>query len=62
MHDGGWRIDLQPDRRLIVRRPNGSVAFDGSTVDVAPTGSADVDLYAAFRARVDELVAQHAAA
>jgi hypothetical protein len=57
VHDAGWHIDLHPDRRLTVHRPDGSVAFDGSTVDVAPTGSADVELYAAVRRRFDALIA-----
>ena len=42
VHEGGWHLELFPDRRLIVRRPDGSVLFDGSTVDVAPDGSARV--------------------
>ena len=42
VHEGGWHLELFPDRRLIVRRPDGSVMFDGSTVDVAPDGSARV--------------------
>ena len=42
VHEGGWRLELFADRRLIVRRPDGSVVFDGSTVDVAPDGSARV--------------------
>ena len=62
VHEHGWHITLHPDRTLTVHRPDGSVSFEGSTVDVAPTGSADVELYAAFRARVDALLAQHAAA
>ena len=40
VHEGGWHLELFPDRRLIVRRPDGSVMFDGTTVDVAPGGSA----------------------
>jgi hypothetical protein len=42
VHDGGWQLELFPDRRLIVRRPDGTVLFDGTTVDVAPDGSARV--------------------
>jgi hypothetical protein len=39
VHEGGWQLQLFPDRRLIVRRPDGTVLFDGTTVDVAPDGS-----------------------
>ena len=35
VHEGGWHLQLFPDRRLIVRRPDGTVMFDGTTVDVA---------------------------
>jgi len=42
VHEGGWRLDLHADRRLVVRRPDGTVMFDGTTVDVAPDGSARV--------------------
>ena len=62
VHDDGWHIDLHADRTLTVRRPDGSVAFDGSTVGVAPTGSADDELYDAVRARFDALLAERDAA
>ena len=62
VHEGGWHLDLSPDRRLVVRRPDGSVAFDGSTVEVAPDGSNDAELAAAFRSRIAALVAGVAAA
>ena len=62
VHEHGWHIDLHPDRRLTARRPDGSVAFDDSTVDVAPTGSADLELVIAMRARIDALIAQHVVA
>ena len=60
VHDAGWHIALQPDRTLTVRRPDGSVAFDGSTVDVAPTGSADDELTRLVRRRLEALVARTA--
>ena len=62
VHDAGWHITLHPDRTLTVRGPDGSVAFDGSTVDVALTGCADDELSTALRARIGALVAQHAVA
>ena len=62
VHEHGWHITVHPDRTLTVQRPDGSVAFDGPTVDVAPTGAVDLELYAAFRVRVDALIAHHAAA
>ena len=42
VHEGGWHLELFPDRRLIVRRPDGTVLFDGSTVDVAARDAAAV--------------------
>ena len=42
VHEGGWHLDLFADRRLVVRRPDGSVMFDGTTVGVAPHGIARV--------------------
>ena len=57
VHDGGWHLDLHPDRRLVVRRPDGTIAHDDSTVHVAPTGAADVELHAALRSRFDALIA-----
>ena len=38
VHEGGWTLMLRPDRTIELRRPDGSVHFEGSTVDVAPTG------------------------
>jgi hypothetical protein len=41
VHEGGWHLSLRPDRTIRLVRPDGSVAFDGSTVDVAPAGTVD---------------------
>ena len=38
VHEGGWTLTLRADRRIELRRPDGSLHFEGSTVDVAPTG------------------------
>ena len=35
VHEGGWRLRLRPDRTIILHRPDGTVAFVGTTVDVA---------------------------
>lgn len=36
VHEGGWRLELKPDRTLTIIRPDGAVFFTGSTIDVAP--------------------------
>jgi hypothetical protein len=33
LHEGGWALELRADRRMIWRRPDGSIYFQGSTVD-----------------------------
>ena len=38
VHDAGWHLSLQPDRTITLQRPDHSVAFHGSSIDVAPTG------------------------
>ena len=38
VHDAGWHLTLQPDRTITLRRPDGTVAYHGSSIDVAPTG------------------------
>ena len=38
VHDAGWHLSLQPDRTITLRRPDGTVAYHGSSIDVAPTG------------------------
>jgi HNH endonuclease len=43
VHEGGWQLELSPDRTITVRRPNGTLYFEGSTVDRdgrAPPGTA----------------------
>ena len=37
LHEGGWHLTLRPDRTITLRRPDGSIAFDGTTIDVAPS-------------------------
>ena len=38
VHDTGWHLTLHPDRTITLCRPDGTVAFHGSSIDVAPTG------------------------
>ena len=44
VHEGGWRLTLHPDRTITLHRPDGTLHFDGSTIDVAPTGLPNGDL------------------
>ena len=41
VHDAGWHLTLRPDRTITLHRPDHSVAFHGSSIDVAPTGLTD---------------------
>ena len=38
-HEGGWHLTLRPDRTITLRRPDGTVAYQGTSIDVAPTSS-----------------------
>ena len=40
VHEGGWTLTLRADRTTVWCRPDGTIHYDGSTVDVAPTGVA----------------------
>ena len=40
VHEGGWTLTLRADRTTVWCRPDGSIHYDGSTVDVAPAGVA----------------------
>ena len=33
MHEGGWSIKLTPDRTLTITRPDGTVAWEGPSID-----------------------------
>jgi hypothetical protein len=33
VHEGGWELDLLPDRTVTVYRPDGSVFFKGDTTN-----------------------------
>ncbi len=39
VHEGGWQLTLDTDRRITLTRPDGTLHFEGSTVDVAPQGT-----------------------
>jgi hypothetical protein len=55
LHEGRWHLTLHSDRTITLTRPDGTVYFEGSTVDVAPTGlpavEADIIELARTRAR-----------
>jgi hypothetical protein len=38
VHEGGWQLTLHADRTITLRRPDGTVHTNDSTVDVAPAG------------------------
>ena len=38
VHDAGWHLTLHPDRTITLQRPDGTEAYHGSSIDVAPTG------------------------
>ena len=40
VHEGGWTLILRADRTTVWCRPDGTIHYDGSTVDVAPAGVA----------------------
>jgi hypothetical protein len=33
VHEGGWQLTLQPDRRVMLRRPDGTIHHDATTVN-----------------------------
>jgi hypothetical protein len=40
VHEGGWHLSLHPDRTITLSRPDHTIQYSGSTVDVAPSGTA----------------------
>ena len=36
VHEGGWTLTLKPDRTITLRRPDGSLAHEGTTTDRTP--------------------------
>jgi hypothetical protein len=43
VHEGGWKLTLTPDRTITLHRPDGSLFFEGSTVDrVTPSSGGAV--------------------
>ena len=56
VHEGGWHLTLHPDRTIALRRPDGTLSFEGSTIDVATTGvRAEIEIDELIRARVAAL-------
>jgi hypothetical protein len=43
VHEGGWTLTLHPDRRTVWRTPDGSLYFDGTTIDQRPGVAAAED-------------------
>jgi hypothetical protein len=43
VHEGGWTLTLAADRSITLRRPDGTLHHEGSTVDVAPSGVAPTE-------------------
>ena len=37
VHEGGWHLTLAPERTITLRRPDGTIFFEGSTVDRGAT-------------------------
>ena len=38
VHEGDWHLTLHPDRTITLHRPDSTLHFEGSTIDIAPTG------------------------
>ena len=58
VHEDGWHLRLHPDRTITLHHPNGTLTHDGSTIDVAPTGTADVDLITLAHTRLEQLITE----
>jgi Domain of unknown function (DUF222) len=43
VHEGRRTLTLHPDRNITLTRPDGTLHFEGSTIDVAPTGLPPVE-------------------
>jgi len=52
VHEGGWHLALHPDRWITLHHPDGTLAHDGTTIDVAN----GPDLTAFARRRIQALV------
>ena len=58
VHEGGWHLTLHPDRTITLHHPTGTKTFEGSTVDVAPTGTADLDLITLAHTTIERLITE----
>ena len=58
VHEGGWQLRLHPDRTITLHHPNGTKTYEGSTIDVAPTGIADLDLITLAHTRIEQLITE----
>ena len=57
VHEGGCRLTLHPDRTITLTRPDGTLHFEGSTIDVAPVGlpASDAEIIELARSRTRAL-------
>ena len=62
VHEGGWQLRLHPDRTINLHHPNDTLIHDGSTIDVAPTGTADLHLTTLAHTRLEQLITEREAA
>ncbi|MET0461225.1 MAG: HNH endonuclease signature motif containing protein, partial [Ilumatobacteraceae bacterium] len=44
VHEGGWRLTLKPDRTITLRRPDGTLAYEGDTTDRIPTRPSESEI------------------
>ena len=58
VHEGGWTLTLHADRTIELRRPDGSLYHEGSTVDVAPTGLV-AEVQAACADALDQILSRN---
>ena len=75
VHEGGWHLTLQPDRTITLTRPDGTVSYHGTSIDVTttptepvapvepvaqrPVEPGDLDLAAALAAVVERYCPTH---
>ncbi|MET0461348.1 MAG: hypothetical protein ABW195_19020, partial [Ilumatobacteraceae bacterium] len=44
VHEGGWTLTLKPDRTITLRRPDGTLAYEGNTTDRIPTRPSESEI------------------
>jgi hypothetical protein len=58
VHEGGWTLTLHPDRSIELRRSDGTLYHEGSTVDVAPNGVV-AEVSAALADALDQILTRN---